>query len=152
MGKVPSIRRRLASLTYESVLLIGVLAAGLLVPHLLLAWLAGSVAPGIWLWLHLFALVGLYFIWCWAHGGQTLPMQTWKIKLIGADDNKPSQGALALRYSLAWPSLLFFGVGIIWALFDRDRQFLHDRLAATRIVTANDAPPTKVTTHQPAKT
>jgi uncharacterized RDD family membrane protein YckC len=26
------------------------------------------------------------------------------------------------------------GVGLWWALFDRDRQFLHDRLAGTRII------------------
>ncbi|MBK7685410.1 MAG: RDD family protein [Rhodocyclaceae bacterium] len=151
MREVATLRRRLASMVYESLLLIGVLAAGLIVPHLLLAWLAGAAIPGVWLWLHLFLLMGLYFIWCWRHGGQTLPMQTWKIKLIGVDDTTPSLSALSLRYSLAWPSLLFFGVGIVWALFDRDRQFLHDRLAATRIVIANDAPPTKATTRQPVK-
>ena len=151
MHEVPTLRRRLASMVYESLLLIGVLAAGLLVPHLFIAWLTGAASPGVWLWLHLFVLMGLYFIWCWLHGGQTLPMQTWKIKLIGADNREPSLNALTLRYSLAWPSLLFFGFGIVWALFDRDRQFLHDRLAATRLVVANDAPPTTATTRQPAK-
>jgi uncharacterized RDD family membrane protein YckC len=133
---------------YESLLLVGVLAGGLIVPHLLIAWLTGMVAPGVWLWLHLFVLMALYFIWCWSHGGQTLPMQTWKIKLIGVKLSKPPLRALALRYCLAWPSLLFFGVGIVWALFDRDRQFLHDRLAATRIVVANDAQPTTTMTRQ----
>ncbi len=151
MQEVPTIRRRLASMVYESLLLIGVLAAGLIVPHLLIAWLAGAVVPGVWLWLHLFVLMALYFIWCWFHGGQTLAMQTWKIKLTGANVSKPALRALILRYSLAWPSLLFFGVGIVWALFDRDRQFLHDRLAATRIVTANDVPPTTTTTIRPAE-
>jgi uncharacterized RDD family membrane protein YckC len=28
------------------------------------------------------------------------------------------------------------GIGILWALFDRDGQFLHDRIADTRIVAA----------------
>jgi uncharacterized RDD family membrane protein YckC len=26
------------------------------------------------------------------------------------------------------------GIGLLYAVFDRDRQFLHDRLAGTRIV------------------
>jgi uncharacterized RDD family membrane protein YckC len=37
--------------------------------------------------------------------------------------------------------VLFFGVGFLWALFDRDRQFLHDRIAGTRIEFAE--PPAK---------
>jgi uncharacterized RDD family membrane protein YckC len=28
------------------------------------------------------------------------------------------------------------GISIVWALFDRDRQLLHDRLAGTRLVRA----------------
>ncbi len=48
-------------------------------------------------------------------------------------------GRAALRYALAWPSLLVFGVGFLWAFVDRDRQFLHDRLAGTRIVMSDDA-------------
>jgi uncharacterized RDD family membrane protein YckC len=39
-----------------------------------------------------------------------------------------------LRYLLAWPSVLLCGIGIFWAFFDKDRQFLHDRIAGTRIV------------------
>jgi uncharacterized RDD family membrane protein YckC len=35
---------------------------------------------------------------------------------------------------LLWPSIGFYGAGLIWAIFDRDRQFLHDRLSGTRIV------------------
>ena len=151
MREAPTIRRRLASMVYEALLLLGVLAVGLFVPHLLIAWLAGAVVPGAWLWLHLFVLMALYFVWCWFHGGQTLAMQTWKIKLTGAHARKPPLRALVLRYSLAWPSLLCFGAGIVWALFDRDRQFLHDRLASTRIIVANDAPPTTAATHQRAE-
>jgi uncharacterized RDD family membrane protein YckC len=31
---------------------------------------------------------------------------------------------------------LLLPVSIVWALFDRDRQFLHDRLAGTRLINA----------------
>jgi uncharacterized RDD family membrane protein YckC len=42
-----------------------------------------------------------------------------------------------LRYLAAWPSILLFGIGILWFLVDRDKQFLHDRIAGTRIVSAD---------------
>jgi uncharacterized RDD family membrane protein YckC len=34
---------------------------------------------------------------------------------------------------------MFCGAGILWALVDRDRQFLHDRLAGTRIVNSESS-------------
>jgi uncharacterized RDD family membrane protein YckC len=40
----------------------------------------------------------------------------------------------SLRYVLASAGLLLLGVGFLWALVDPERQFLHDRLGGTRIV------------------
>ena len=148
---VPSIRRRVASMVYDGLLLMGVLSVGLVVPHVMIGYLAGFAVSGIWLWLHTFALIGAYFVWFWHHGGQTLAMQTWKIKVQGIDTVSPSLATLALRYALAWPSVLLLGVGIWWAVVDRDRQFLHDRLAGTRIFLLNDVPPTTTVTHPPTK-
>jgi uncharacterized RDD family membrane protein YckC len=84
--------------------------------------------------LYLFLVVGIYFVVCWSRGGRTLPMLTWKIRLVSATRLPVGVGRALLRYVLAWPSLLLFGGGLVWALFDRDGQFLHDRLARTRIV------------------
>jgi uncharacterized RDD family membrane protein YckC len=89
--------------------------------------------------LYLFLVLGAYFIACWSRGGRTLPMQTWKMRVVRHDNLPVGVGRAALRYVLAWPSLLVFGVGVFWAFFDRDRQFLHDRLAGTRIVATGDA-------------
>jgi len=83
---------------------------------------------------YLVFVLGIYFVACWTRKGRTLPMQTWKIRLIGAQGGRVQLGRALLRYALAWPSLMFFGVGILWAFFDRDGQFLHDRLAGTKIV------------------
>jgi uncharacterized RDD family membrane protein YckC len=66
--------------------------------------------------------------------GQTLAMQTWKIRLSTPRGVPPTLAQLALRYALAWPSVIYLGAGLFWALFDRDRQFLHDRLAGTCLV------------------
>ncbi len=84
--------------------------------------------------LYLFLVLGIYFVGCWSRGGRTLPMQTWKLRLVRGENLPVGAGRALLRYALAWPSLLLFGGGILWALLDRDRQFLHDRLAGTRIV------------------
>jgi len=89
--------------------------------------------------LYLFLVLGAYFMACWTRGGRTLPMQTWKMRVVRHDNLPIGVGRAALRYVLAWPSLLLFGVGVFWAFFDRDRQFLHDRLAGTRIVATGDA-------------
>ena len=91
--------------------------------------------------LYVFLVLGAYFIACWSRGGRTLPMQTWKMRVVRHDDLPVGVARAALRYVLAWPSLLVFGAGVFWAFFDRDRQFLHDRLAGTRIVMIDDARP-----------
>lgn len=128
-------------MAYEGLLLLGVLSVSFLLPHVVLGMVGEIAAPGWMLLIHLYIVLGIYFIWVWRHSGQTLAMQTWKIRISTPSGQPPSVGRLLLRYSLAWPSLIYFGVGLLWALFDRDRQFLHDRLAGTRIVSALDNPP-----------
>lgn len=135
---LPGLRRRFASMAYESLLLLAVLAVTFLLPHIALGVGLGLVLPGWILFAHIFVVLGVYFVWYWDHGGQTLPMQTWKLRLSTPSGAPPSVTRLALRYALAWPSVTYLGAGLIWALFDRDRQFLHDRLAGTRVVFKRD--------------
>jgi uncharacterized RDD family membrane protein YckC len=132
--QLAGLRRRLASMLYESLLLLGVLSVTFMLPHLALGMAYEIVLPGPALFIHVFAVMGIYFVWYWHHGGQTLAMQTWQLKIIGVDGKPPRLKQLILRYVLSWPSLLFYGAGMIWACFDRDRQFLHERLSGTRII------------------
>jgi uncharacterized RDD family membrane protein YckC len=119
---------------YESLLILGVLSVTFMVPNLILGMQFGITLPGWVTLLWVMGVCGAYFVWYWSHGGQTLAMQTWKLQLVRYDAVPPAPTLLVLRYLLCWPSLLFYGAGLIWALFDRDRQFLHDRLCGTRIV------------------
>ncbi len=125
----PGLLRRLAAMLYEALLLAAV--------AFFAAWLfffasggrdatAGSTRH----LLQLFILVffAAYFLWCWLRGGQTLAMKAWRIRLVGVTPKKA-----IVRFLLA---VLFFPVTILWALVDKDRQFLHDRLAGTRLVKA----------------
>ena len=83
------------------------------------------------LWLTIVA--GWYFIWSWTHGGQTLAMKTWKLRLVVADGSPLAWQVALLRFLLAVPSVLT-GVGIAWAFFDREGCFWHDRIAKTRLI------------------
>lgn len=136
--ELPGLRRRIASMAYESLLLLGVLSVSFMLPHLALGMAFNIALPGWILLSHVFIVLGAYFVWYWHHGGQTLAMQTWKIRLTTPSGAEPSLARLALRYVLAWPSLVYLGAGLFWAIFDRDRQFLHDRLAGTRLVFKRD--------------
>jgi uncharacterized RDD family membrane protein YckC len=128
------ILRRIASMLYETLLLIGVLLLTLLLPHLLIGAFAHRVASASILWAHLFLVLLVYFVGFWRHGGQTLAMKTWHIRLVSRDGQAISTAQALRRFLWCWLTLALGGIGLIWALFDRDRQFLHDRLAGTRLV------------------
>lgn len=131
-----SLRRRFASLLYESLVVFALLLIGFWLPQAFLAgFLAGQgiIIGGKLLVLHIFLMLMVYFVWFWLNGGQTLPMKTWKLRLASADGGPLRPAQALFRYLAAWPSILLGGCGLLWALVDKDRQFLHDRLAGTCI-------------------
>lgn len=132
----PAILRRLVAMCYEILLLSGVVAVLVIAPHVLIGAFAHRLATPAILWAHLFLVLLVYFIWFWSNGGQTLAMKTWRIRLLTRDGLPVRPAQALLRFLLSWPSLVLGGVGIVWALVDRDGQFLHDRIAGTQLVTA----------------
>lgn len=134
---LPGIGRRLASMLYEGLVVFSVLLIGFWLPQALLSGMGlGFSARG--LWLHIIVLLMIYFLWFWLNGGQTLPMKTWKLKLANPDGSPPRPAQALLRYLVAWPSILLLGIGILWAVVDKDKQFLHDRIAGTRIISSTN--------------
>ncbi|SNT20984.1 Uncharacterized membrane protein YckC, RDD family [Noviherbaspirillum humi] len=142
-------------MVYESMLLFGVVfLSGWLFSTLLQQRHALYLRHLMQNWL--FLVLAVYFIWFWTHRGQTLAMKTWRIKLVGRDGQDISWRKALCRYLLAWmwvlPGLMLaWALGakgwamvlmpaanvLIWgmaALFDRDRQFLHDRIVGTRLI------------------
>jgi uncharacterized RDD family membrane protein YckC len=79
------------------------------------------------------AVFAAYFLWCWLRGGQTLAMKAWRIRVVPADGGALSPATALLRFGLALV-LVPLAIGPLWAIVDRERQFLHDRLAGTRLV------------------
>ncbi len=86
------------------------------------------------LWLVCWLLAGLYAVLSWRHGGQTLGMRSWRLRVIAADGGRPSLSALMLRYAVGSVSLLLAGAGFWWAWVDRDRLTWHDRVSKTRVL------------------
>ena len=130
--------RRLLSLLYESLLLTALLMAGTL-PFSLATQGVDRVAARPLLQLWLLALAGIYFVWQWLHGGQTLPMKTWRLKLVTREGAPLTRAHALKRLVFAVAGTAALGAGFLWALADRDRRFLHDRLAGTKIVTFGPA-------------
>ncbi len=133
VAALPSIRRRLAAMVYEALLLGGIIVVAVFVPLTVLKGITGVLLSAPLMRAYVFLLLAAYFLWHWQPGKQTLAQRTWKLVIRSSDGSVPTLRQLALRYVLAWPSVLLFGAGILWALVDRERQFLHDRLAGTRI-------------------
>ena len=140
--RAPGLARRLASALYDLLLLTALV---LVVTFPFLA-VVGDSTHG-WkrnlLQVYVLAVAGAYFVGFWTRGGQTLAMKTWHIRLVRADGGLLTRARAVHRYLLSLLSFFALGLGFLWALFDRDRQFLHDRLAGTAIVdaAANGAPP-----------
>jgi uncharacterized RDD family membrane protein YckC len=122
-SELPSIARRLASMLYEGLVVFSILLIGFLLPQIVLSGF-GMVLGGRILMLHIFILLLGYFVWCWLNGGQTLPMKTWKLRITNSDGYPLRPTQAILRYMAAF-----------WAVFDKDKQFLHDRIAGSRIIT-----------------
>jgi len=83
--------------------------------------------------IYLLSVCGVYFVSCWRRGGQTLPMKTWRMRLVTDDGHRLNAARALRRYIFAIPGMLS-GISLLWAAFDKERQFLHDRLARTRII------------------
>lgn len=124
---------RLASLFYEAVLLVAILFVS--------AWLFVSIThyprfPGLrpLFQAYLAGISALWFGWCWSNGGQTPAMKAWRLRVVGQFGAPVRPGQAAMRFLLAAVLIPAGGIALLWALVDPDGQFLHDRLAGTRVV------------------
>lgn len=132
---VTGIAKRLASGLYELLILVALV----FIASLPFSYLFGDATHGWKRYLlqgWVLFVTAAYFVGFWTHGGQTLPMKTWRFKVVRSDGS-PLRWPQALhRYFLAVLGFLALGLGFVWAFFDRERLFLHDRLAGTALIDA----------------
>lgn len=141
-----------------------VLASGVLFQLLLgLGGVKATAIAESAVWRGLFGVYWLlilygYFAWCWRRSGQTLPMKTWRLQLVMRQGGVLSQRAMLIRFVvcflafaplapvmvwvrhtpdmqwLKWAAYAWLALPLLWSWLDKDRQFLHDRLAGTQIL------------------
>ena len=110
-----------------------------------------------------FAIYAVYFTWFWSVRGQTLPMQTWRVRVVTAAGRPLTQARALWRFVAScawfapaallasingwtrWQSLAAFGVGVVayalLALLHPQRQFWHDALCGTRLIQESPVAP-----------
>jgi len=157
----PSFWRRVFCGLYEQLVLLGVIALTFLLPNLALGILFDVALPSWLTFIYLYVVLGVYFVWYWTKTGQTLAMQTWRIRIISARGFTLTKKQAIWRYVfgslwilpcilLQWLwqlekwqiiEMLFAVALFLWPLsiyLNRvqisARQSIPDRLANTRIV------------------
>lgn len=80
------------------------------------------------------AIAFLFFTWFWTHGGQTLGLKTWKLRVINIDGGNISWKQALIRLTVAILSMAFFGIGFIWSIFHKQRKTWHDLLSESELI------------------
>lgn len=133
--------RRVAALFYDVLLLLALLFVATL-PWALaargepMAPLARAAYQ-----IYLVGVSGLFFGWFWTHGGQTLGMRAWRLRLTADDGGAVTPRAAAIRFAVGLVSLALLGMGFWWALLGQGRKTWHDRAAHTRVERMPKPPP-----------
>lgn len=73
----------------------------------------------------------LFYYWFWTHGGQTLGMRAWRLKIINLDKTQPTLAQCLKRFSAA---VLPAGLGFLLCPFHPEKKSLHDIVSGTQII------------------
>lgn len=128
----PGFFRRLAAIFYDLLLLIAVLFVATAV---LLPLNAGNAFTSRQFFFPIYLLLVSFFFyaWFWTHGGQTLGLRAWKIRVLTFDMQPISWKQALLRFLAAIVSWSFFGLGFLWILIDKNQRSWYDHLSQTAL-------------------
>jgi uncharacterized RDD family membrane protein YckC len=174
--------RRLAVLPYDGLLVFTILivASSILLPfkksefekliesgvHLLVYNNAAGLTQNYLKTAYFLVVLFIFFGWFWTHGGQTLGMRAWKLRLVNNDGTTINWLQAALRFILSLPFWTYLGilsfksffigkdiaiinslfslpgwllylVAAIWFILDYLPSNWRDRLSGTRMIMAN---------------
>ncbi|MDH3712843.1 MAG: RDD family protein [Gammaproteobacteria bacterium] len=133
--------RRSAALVYDALVLFAVY---FLVTAIAIALNEGENVSSAWLRLFFLVTTYLFFSWFWLHGGQTLGMRAWRLRLVDKNGRPPTLKAVTVRFIAAIVSWTACGLGHIWMLIDTRKLAWHDRLSQTFVVLDNAHDPATV--------
>lgn len=125
--------RRLFAIVYDGFLLIAILFLTTAIANALKG--GDAISPDdTYYYLYvivIFVLCFLYFTWFWLHGGQTLGMKTWRMRVVSDEGNALNTEQALKRSIFAIVSLSFFGLGYLWAFVDKKNRCWHDIASKT---------------------
>lgn len=98
--------RRIGAMVYDTLLLFAVLVVA---SALTLPFRGGKGATHFdpVMMIYIFSVIFFFFGWFWTHGGQTLGMRAWRIKLVANHQDSISWPTAFFRYLLSLPVWLF---------------------------------------------
>lgn len=134
--------RRLGAMLYDGFLIIAIWIAVTVAHMVFFRYVLGQQPEEIGttaidvvsLQLLLVFFVTLFFVFSWSRGGMTLGMQAWRLRVQTADGYSLNLKQCLIRCAVAWLSLLAFGLGYLWVLFDKQRRSWPDIASNTQTV------------------
>ncbi len=129
--------KRIFSLVYDSLAILGIIFSLTLLLVIFNGGtpVAGEVADFIQLLITVLSGPIFYSYFWLVNDGQTLGMQAWKIKLIS--EERLSLRICLLRCAFSTFSFLFFGLGYLYILLNKEKKSLSDVVTNTRICKVN---------------
>jgi uncharacterized RDD family membrane protein YckC len=125
--------KRFAAFCYDLLLLTGLVATFTLLAVLVRG--GDAIQPGsVWYQTALALIIVAFFCGFWVHGGQTLGMRAWRIRVVTDDSVTLRWPRALLRFAAGLFAALPLGLGLWWGWLDPQRRGWHDRLAKTRVV------------------
>ena len=149
-NQTPSLTKRLAAMGYDSLLVFALLfiSSGIYIEisrqidnisavEVSTGQVVTEIAPaasGPLFTLYLAVIVGLFFSYFWCKAGQTLGMQSWRLRIQNSDDTNISFKQALIRYGVAIVSLCCFGLGYLWVLVDKENKTWHDKASRSETI------------------
>ena len=132
MLQIPSLMRRFAAILYDSLLLLSVLFVA---TALILPFNAGQDFRNhqIFYSFYLLTISFIFYGWFWTHGGQTLGLRAWKLRVLTLDRQPITWLQAFERFSIAIVSWAVFGLGFLWSIMNEKKYCWHDMLSKTAI-------------------
>lgn len=128
-----SLPRRLMIMIYDGVIMLGLLmlASAVALPFGETEKIAfRDIGFTFWLLLVCF----FYLVACWRHGGMTVGMRAWRVRIVSQEGESISWSACLLRFLTGLLSVAALGLGVFWALLDKKSRGWHDIASRTFLV------------------
>ncbi len=125
--------RRMGAILYDTLLVFSVLLFAT-IPYMVITGGEAIISGDRIFQIYLLLVVALYFVIPWKVRGQTLGMQSWRIKVVQEKGELITWTQAIKRILFSCLSWVAVGLGFIWSLFNPEKRAWHDGLSGTKII------------------